>query len=97
MPSGSCISGCAMERSPGVLTTSIGLLWPMFALMPSLGFSAGWKTVNSWMTRNLIGCVVAATVQAEVPDAPMPLFMEGPQGLRPVSYTHLTLPTICSV
>ena len=82
MPFGSFINGYAMGRGQDVLTTCIALSWLMFVLTPSLGFSAGWKTVNSWMTRNWIGCVGVATVQAVVHGELMPLCMEGPQGLR---------------
>lgn len=82
MPSGNCTNACAMGRGQVVLMTCTGLLWPMSGPMPNLGFWPGWKTVNSWMPRNLIGCVVAATVQAVVRGALMQPFMEGPQGLR---------------
>ena len=74
--------------------SSIGELLDNKDNLPVRGVPSGFSKLAKQLSPSVVNISTAQTVEVNTDDAPA--FPKG-SPLEPVSYTHLTLPTICSV
>ena len=88
---------------PGPLLISASTGLPLFVIVfVALPFRRRWARLNAGVLGLLLALVITASITDFVKNLvgrPRPDMLARckPQGMDTVSYTHLTLPTICSV